>query len=114
MVALILAVPDTVAAAYTVVLLALIFVEGFRVVVRDGIDPRKAMIVGISFWMGMGFENEAIFADLLSGPVSALLGNGMASGAICAMALTIFLEFMSSRRRSLNTELGVGVSAQDR
>ena len=100
-VALLLAIPNVVAAAYTMVLIALIFVEGFRIVVRDGMDPRKAMVVGLSFWIGVGFENKVIFPDLWTGPLGALLGNGMTTGALCAILLTMFLEFTSPRRRSL-------------
>ena len=100
-VALLLAIPNVVAAAYTMVLIALIFVEGFRIVVRDGMNPRKAMVVGLSFWIGVGFENKVIFPDLWTGPLGALLGNGMTTGALCAILLTMFLEFTSPRRRSL-------------
>ena len=100
-VALLLAIPNVVAAAYTMVLIALIFVEGFRIVMRDGMDPRKAMVVGVSFWMGVGFENKVIFPDLLTGPLGALFGNGMTTGALCAILLTMFLELTSSRRRRL-------------
>ena len=104
-VALLLAIPNAVAAAYTMVLIALIFVEGFRIVMRDGMDPRKAMVVGVSFWMGVGFENKVIFPDLLTGPLGALFGNGMTTGALCAILLTMFLELTSSRRRRLAVEL---------
>ena len=100
-VAAILAIPNVVAAAYTMVLIALIFVEGFRIVARDGLDARKAMVVGMSFWVGVGFENKVIFSDLLVGPLGSLLGNGMTAGTICAILLTLFLEFTSSRRRKL-------------
>ena len=104
-VALLLAIPNAVAAAYTMVLIALIFVEGFRIVTRDGMDPRKAMVVGVSFWIGVGFENKVIFPDLLTGPLGALFGNGMTTGALCAILMTIFLELTSSRRRRLAVEL---------
>ncbi|MCY4654753.1 MAG: purine/pyrimidine permease [Dehalococcoidia bacterium] len=104
-VALLLAIPNAVAAAYTMVLIALIFVEGFRIVMRNGMDPRKAMVVGVSFWMGVGFENKVIFPDLLTGPQGALFGNGMTTGALCAILLTVFLELTSSRRRRLAVDL---------
>ena len=104
-VAAILAIPNVVAAAYTMVLIALIFVEGFRIVARDGIDARKAVVVGMSFWVGVGFENKVIFSDLLGGPLGTLLGNGMTAGTICAILLTLFLEFTSSRRRSVIVSL---------
>ncbi len=104
-VALLLAIPNAVAAAYTMALTALIFVEGFRIIARDGLDPRKAMVVGVSFWIGVGFQNQVIFPDLLSGTLGALLGNGMTTGALCAILMTAFLEFTASRRRRLTVGL---------
>ena len=104
-VAAILAIPNVVAAVYTMVLIALIFVEGFRIVTRDGMDSGKAMVVGISFWVGVGFESKVIFSDLLSGSLATLLGNGMTAGAVCAILLTLFLEFTSPRRRSVTVGL---------
>ena len=106
-VAAILAIPNVVAAAYMMVLIALIFVEGFRIVARDGMDPRKAMVVGVSFWVGVGFENKVIFPELWTGPLGALLGNGMTTGTLCAILLTLFLELTSSRRRRLSVSLAI-------
>ena len=63
--ALLLAIPSPVAAAYMTVLLALLFVLGMRIVVQGGVDYRKATIAGTAFWIGVGFQNQAIFADYL-------------------------------------------------
>ncbi len=104
-VALLLAIPNAVAASYTMVLIALIFVEGFRIVARDGLDSRKAIVVGLSFWVGVGFENKVIFPDLLTGSFGAIFGNGMTTGALCAILLTLFLELTSSRRRRVSVSL---------
>ena len=103
--ALLLAVPGPVAAAYLLALLAMLFVLGMRMVVRDDMDYRKAFIVGVSFWVGVGFQNQVIFADHLGPWWGTLLGNGMASGGITALVLNLFMELTGPRRRRLETDL---------
>ena len=104
--AALLAIPGPVAAAYITVLLAMLFVLGMRMVVRDGADARKAVIVGVSFWVGVGFQNQVIFADRLGEFWGTLLGNGMTTGGLTAMVLTAFLNFTSTRSRRIRTVLG--------
>ena len=81
--ALILAIPGPVVGAYTIVIMATLFVLGMRVVVEDGVDYRKGIVAGVGFWIGLGFQNELIFADAL-GAWRGLLGNGMTSGGLAA------------------------------
>ena len=97
--AVLIAIPGPVAGAYAVVLLGLLFVQGMKIVVNDGIDHRKAAIIGISFWAGVGFTNAQIFADSLGeGFVGILLSNGMTAGATIAVLMTLFLGLTSKRR----------------
>ena len=103
--AALLAIPGPVAAAYITVLLALLFVLGMRMVVHDGVDYRKALIVGVSFWIGAGFQSQAIFADRLGEWWGTLLGNGMTSGGLTAILLTVLFEAMGARRRRIETVL---------
>ena len=103
--ALLLAVPGSVVAAYMTVFLAMLFVLGMKMVVQDGLDYRKGIIVGVSFWVGVGFQNQAIFAHQLGEWWGTLLGNGMTSGGLTAIALTAVMELAGGRRRRLNTEL---------
>ena len=103
--ALLLAVPGSVVAAYMTVFLAMLFVLGMKMVVRDGLDYRKGIIVGVSFWVGVGFQNQAIFAHQLGEWWGTLLGNGMTSGGLTAIALTAVMELAGGRRRRLSTEL---------
>ena len=103
--AVLLAIPGPVVAAYVTVLLAMLFVLGMRMVVRDGVDYRKAVIVGVAFWIGTGFQNEVIFADQLGGLWGDLLGNGMASGGLVAVLLTLFMRLTSGRRQRIETAL---------
>ena len=104
--ALLIAIPAPVAAAYILVLIALLFVQGMKIVVQDGMDHRKASVAGTAFWIGVGFQNEWIFPDLLGdGFLGILLGNGMTSGAIVAVAMMVFLELTGPRRRQLRVDV---------
>lgn len=104
--AVLIAIPSPVAAAYILVLLALLFVQGMRIIIQDGVDHRKATVAGLSFWLGVGFQNGWIFPDLLGdGFLSILLGNGMTSGAIAAVIMMLFLELTGPRRKRLRVPL---------
>ena len=104
--ALLIAIPAPVAAAYILVLIALLFVQGMKIVVQDGVDHRKASVAGMAFWIGVGFQNGWIFPDLLGdGFLGILLGNGMTSGAIVAVAMMVFLELTAPRRRKLQVSM---------
>ncbi len=97
--ALVLAIPGPVAASYVIVLLAMLFVLGMRIVIDSGIDYRKGLITGISFWAGVGFQNGLIFPELVSGFAGGLLDNGMTAGGLLVIALTMFVELTEPRRR---------------
>ncbi len=104
--ALVVAIPGPVAAAYLTVLIALLFVQGMQLIGRDGLDHRKAAVVGVSFWVGAGFQNQWIFPDLIEGGfLEVLLGNGMTAGTIVAVVMVGFLELTSSRQSQLNVAL---------
>ena len=105
--ALLLAIPSPVVAAYATVLLSLLFVLGMRIVVQGGVDYRKATIAGVAFWVGAGFQNQAIFADRLGEWWGALLGNGMTAGGLTAIVLTLFMELTGPRSRRIEAALDV-------
>ena len=104
--ALLIAIPPPVAAAYITVLLGLLFVQGMKIVIQDGVDHRKAAVAGLAFWIGVGFQNQWIFPDQLGeGFLAVLLGNGMTSGALVAVIMMVFMELTSARRRRLKAAL---------
>jgi len=107
LIALFLAIPGPVAAAYLLMMIAILFSLGLRIVVQDGMDFRKAAIVGVSFWIGTGFQHELFFAGGLDGWLGELLGNGMASGGLAALAMTSFLELTAPRKKRIETNLDV-------
>ena len=104
--AILIAIPGPVAGAYVTVLLGLLFVQGMKIVIQDGVDYRKAAVAGVSFWVGTGFQNQWIYPDLLGdGFLGVLLGNGMTSGAIVAIVMMVFMELTAPRRRRLQLPL---------
>ena len=105
--ALVLAIPDAVVAAYVTVLMALLFVVGMRIVSEEASDYRKGLIAGIAFWLGVGFQNSLIFPEYLEGFAGGLLENGMTSGGLVAILLTLFTEATQSRRHRLRTNLAM-------
>ena len=105
--ALAAATPRPVLVAYLMFLLSLLFVQGMRTVFRDGIDGRKAAVIGVSLSLGIGFQNQVILPDLLTGTLGTLLSNGMTSGSVCVILLTLLMEFTSRRRRRLNVAMNL-------
>ncbi len=104
---MVLAIPGPVVAAYITVLLAMLFVLGMKIVVQDGIDYRKGLIAGISFWAGVGFQNGQIFPEYFSGFAGGLLENGMTAGGLVAIGMTLFLELTAPRRRRLQVPFDI-------
>ena len=105
--AVLLAIPGPVAGAYIMVLLAMLFVLGMKIVVQDGVDYKKGAIVGVSFWIGVGFQHQLIFADRLGEWWGALLGNGMTAGGLAAIVLSLALDLTGGRRVRMEAALNV-------
>ena len=103
--AAILAIPAPVVAAYATVLLSMLFVLGMTVVIQDGIDYRKGLVAGVSFWVGVGFQHGLIFPDFFAGVAGGLLQNGMTAGGLVAILMTVFLELSAPRRSRLEADL---------
>ena len=104
--AVLLAIPDPVVGAYIIVLIAILFVLGVEMVTQEGIDYRKATIIGVSFWIGSGFQSGGIPAEYF-GWAGSLLENGMTSGGLTAILLSVFMELTGPPRRRMQTSLDV-------
>ena len=107
--AVVLAIPAPVVAAFITVMLATIFVVGMMVIVQDGIDYRKGLIVGVAFWVGVGFEGGVIFPQLVAGLIGAVPQNGLIAGGLTAIVMTMFVEL--TKPRSSRTEVKLDLSA---
>ena len=104
--ALITAIPTSVAAGYLTALMAILFVNGMKLVVQNGIDHRKGLVAGVGFWIGVGFQHRSIFPDY-GGWWSGLLENGMTVGAVTAILLTLCMDVTTQRHKRLKTEVRV-------
>ena len=105
LVALVVAIPGPVVAAYFIVLIAFLFMLGVKVLVHEGLDHRKTLAVGLAFWLGVAFQLDWIFPEYFQGAWSELLGNGMTVGGLTVIVLMQFVELTGARRRHLKTEL---------
>ena len=103
--AVLLSVPSPVVGAFLLIIMGLLFVEGIRTVIQDGLDPQKGLVVGIALALGVGLQDGSAFESVLGETWSASLGNGMTIGVLATLLLTGFLELTSPRRRRLDAEL---------
>lgn len=102
-VAVVMAIPDSVFAGYLFVMLVLLFIVGMRLVMQDGMDLRKGMIVGLAFLVGLAFHYDMIFPEYMSEFAGGLLQNGMTAGGFTAILITLLLELTEPRRSRLDT-----------
>lgn len=103
--ALLLLVPNPVVGAYLLVLIVLLFMHGLQVALEDGFTLDKALVIGLSLWLGMGFQDQRIFADLIPSWAAGLLGNGMVAGTLVAVLLTALLQLKRGISKPLETGL---------
>ena len=107
--AVFLAIPGPVTAAYVTVLLAMLFVLGMKIVVQDGVDYRKGLVAGVAFWVGVGFQNGMIFPEYFAGFAGGIMQNGMTVGGLVAILMALFVELTGPRRSRV--EMGLDFSA---
>ena len=102
-----MAVPDPVVGAYIIVLVVYLFMHGLRLAIEDGMNYETILIVGLSFWLGVGFQEKVLFNDLLPGWAQTLLSNGMTSGTLIAVLLATMFRMKRGRPARLHSELAV-------
>lgn len=105
--ALLTSIPLPIAAAYIMILLVLLFIHGLREVASDGLGFENGMIVCLSFWLAVGFQDQAIFHDFLPLWSLELLDNGMTAGSIFAVLLASLMLLKSGRTRSLQVPVAL-------
>ena len=85
--------------------MGMLFVEGIRTMLREGLDHRKSLVVALAFSIGVGMDGRGVFSDLLGETWGASLDSGMTLGALVALALTLFIEATGRRRARLEVSL---------
>ena len=104
--AVVLAIPGPVVTAYLTVLVAMLFLIGVKIVIQDGLDYRKGLVVGFAFWVGVGFQFDLIFPERVSEFAGGLFANGMTSGGLVAILMTLSMELAKPRRSRMEAEFG--------
>ena len=103
--AVLLTIPGPVLGAYLMLAMGMLFISGCQTVLRDGVGPRRALVVALASALGVGLQGHPITRDLFGDDLGALLANGVTIGAIVAIAMTLLLEAMSTRRSRLEVTL---------
>ncbi len=103
--AVLLTIPAPAMGAYLIMALGLIVVGGMQTIFRDGLDPQRALVVGLALTVGLGLNNHEIITILLGEALGPALGSGVMYGAIVAVLLTLFLDYTGPRPRRLEAEL---------
>ncbi len=104
---LLLTIPDPVMGAYLLLIMGMYFIGGMRTVIRDGLDQRKALIVGLAFSVGLAMHHQNVVAIALGDTLGSLLGNGVTAGMIVALLLNTFVEFSGKRRKQVQVDLSL-------
>ena len=103
--ALVLAIPGPVFAAFLLIMIAMLFMIGVQMILQDGIDYRKSLIVGVSFWLGVAFQSGVIFPEFFSEFAGGLMNNGMTAGGLVAIIMTLFMEMTEPRPSRMEAAL---------
>ena len=107
--AVVLAIPGPVFAAYLGVLLAMLFAIGLKIAVREGLDYRNGLIVGVAFWVGVGFQNDLVFPEQVAEFAGGLLRNGVTAGGLAVILMTLFVELTKPRRSRIEAAFDLSV-----
>ena len=104
-VAILLTIPRPVTGAVSIIMMGLLFMEGVRTVLQDGLNPQKILIVGLSLSLGLGLQTENILGDILGDPWGVALGNSVIVGIVAALLMGLITRVGEPRRRRLETSL---------
>lgn len=100
-------VPVAVAGALGLALLALLAVLGLRIVIRDGMGYRKAIILGLSLWISIGAQQGLFDAEALGTEWALFTANGFIPGVCVAVLLTVLLEVANLHTRRVESSLDI-------
>lgn len=103
--AVLLAIPGPVLGAYMILTMGVLFVSGCQAVLRDGLDPRRTLVVALASALGLGLHGQDLTRNLFGDELGDLLGNGVTIGAIVAIAMTLLVEAMSARTQRVEVTL---------
>ncbi len=105
MVALLLTIPRPVTGSLLMIVMGLLFVEGVRTVVQDGLNQQKALTVGLSLSIAVGLQNYNVVSGFLGEPWGLAFGNSVVVGVLVAVLMSAVMEVAVFRRRRHEADL---------
>ena len=106
-VAVLLTIPRPVTGAILMIVMALLFMEGVRTILQDGLNQQKVLIVGLSLSIAIGLQTQNILAAAFGNPWGVAFGNSVVVGILVAVLISVALEMTGSRRRRMEAELDI-------
>ena len=103
--AILLTIPGPVLGAYLMLAMGILFVSGCQTILRDGLDPRRMLVVALASSLGLGLHGHPVTRDMFGDELGGLLGSGVTIGAVVAIGMTLLLEALSTRRSRLEVTL---------
>ncbi len=64
---ILLTVPSAVASGYLLIIMGLLFVEGLRSVLQDGLPSQKAVVIGVAVAVGVGLQGSDLLSTIIGG-----------------------------------------------
>ena len=99
--ALLQAIPNPVIGAYVIVFLAILFISGLRLVAESGLDYERGLVISLAFWVGIAFQNQMIFPELIPDWLHTILDNGMTAGGFTAIFLNLIFVLLRKREKGI-------------
>ena len=103
--ALLLTIPGPVMGAYLMLAMGVLFVTAWQPILRDGLTPRRLLVVALASALGLGLHGHPVTRDVFGDELGRLLGDGVTIGAVVAIGMTLVLEATSTRRSRLEVTL---------
>ncbi len=103
--AVLLVIPAPVMGAYLLAVMGTYVVEGIRTVGQDGLDQKKALMVGISFSIGLAMNSSGILDRLPGSDWLQFLNNGLTAGTLAAVLMTWFLDLTGPQTKKVEAPL---------
>ncbi len=105
--AVLLTIPGPVLGAYLMLAMGMLFVSGWQTILRDGLDPKRVLVVALTSALGLGLHNHSIMQDLFGDEMGGLLDYGVTIGAVVAIGMTLLLEAVNRHRSRLEATLDI-------
>lgn len=105
-------IPQPVIGASTLVLMGLLYAAGMKLIAVDGVSYESALIVGVSLSAGIISSFKLFFPELMPDAVKPFIENGVATGGIIALLLSLVLRLRPAGRLSFVLDADVACLEQ--